>query len=207
MSAWEVLERFVKVAGIVSGAAAAIGVLVQVRDINQKEQDKKIEDWQSAVVFRIIESSDGRHAKFDNISTRYTSEALKFPSGVPREKLDDAHLQLVLLKLIQGNAVYQMPNGDYGVSSPLNEVAGGLTLASSSLNEASRQIAIGSQITLEQLLQSNSPLTIDQLLHRVVAAGGNAEFLKDNFPMVLQQLNMMGQLVFTGDGRVAKKGR
>lgn len=204
MAISDTIERVVKIAGIIGGLAAAGAVYVQLSDLNRKDQEKRIEDWQSSAVFKIIENKSVTN--FNEISLNYTSEAAKLPSIVPRDKLDDAHLQLVLLRLIQGNAIIQTASGGYAVRRTVSDRE---NFASTFriMNESNRQMATAVQVAFDLLLQSTIPLTRDQLQQRMQANGVDALFLRQNFPMVLQQMNLQGQLAFTGDGRVTKGTR
>jgi hypothetical protein len=199
----EYVERAVKMAGIVGGLAAALAVYVQLKDINARERDKTVDDWQNAAVYRIIETSPVP-IRFQDIALRYTSEAQKFPAEIPRDKLDDPHLQLVLIRLLQNQAVIEPYPGVYSVRvsrevNPAELVA----MTTKMENDRDRQFASHMQLAMEQLSQATAPLTPEQLQQRITAIGGDPVFLRENFPMILQQLSMQGELRFTGDGRVA----
>jgi hypothetical protein len=107
---WEWIERILKVAGIIGGLAAAAAVWVQLKDINRKETEKKIEEWQTTAVYNIIGSS-ALPIKLGELSLQYVSAAQKLPQEVPREKLDDSHLQFALLRLLQSNAIVEVGHG------------------------------------------------------------------------------------------------
>jgi hypothetical protein len=49
MNIWEVVERFVKIAGICGGLATGVGVWLQLDDLNRRERQGQIDDWQSEV--------------------------------------------------------------------------------------------------------------------------------------------------------------
>jgi hypothetical protein len=200
----ETFERIVKIVGIIGGVVAAFGVLYQLYDINRKERDKKIEEWQTGVVYEIIENSK-KPISLANISVQYTSAAQKLPQEIPREKLDDAHLRLALIRLIQSQSIIEVQNGIYSVRNyqdPKESSAAALQM----INELNRQAATHIQFAFEQLSQANTPLTHDQLKQKIISVGGSASFLQDNYPMMLQQMNTQGYLKFTSDGRVVAGG-
>lgn len=187
--------------------AAAVAVYVQLKDINDRDKEEKIKDWQNAAVYRIIESSRSPIG-FQDVSLRYTAEAQKFPAGVPREKLDDPHLQLVLIRLIQSQSIVQPYSGTYSVRTYRELDPKELYAVTTKLtNDATRQFASHIQLGIEQLSQANAPLTPDQLLKRMTAVGGDTTYLKDNFPILLQQMSTQGQLKFLGDGRITAGSR
>jgi hypothetical protein len=201
MDWWDIAERTVKIVGIISGVAAVVGVYIQLNDINAKQRQKTNEDWQSSVVYKIIESRKSPIA-FSDISIKYTSEAQKFPQDIPREKLDDAHLQLVLINLIQSQAIVEPTNGIYAVRTAFDP-KDIFALTFKMTDDANRQMALHTQLAYEQLSQSTIPLTQDQLRQRTIAAGGDRTYLTANLPMLLQQMQIQHQLKFEGDGRIS----
>jgi hypothetical protein len=50
---WQLVERTIKIAGIVGGLAAAVGVWIQLKDLNDREQKRAVADWQSAIIYQI----------------------------------------------------------------------------------------------------------------------------------------------------------
>jgi hypothetical protein len=201
---WETFERIVKMAGIIGGLAAAVGIYVQLSDINRKEKEKKIEDWQTGVVYEIIGNSKTPISLTD-ISIQYTSAAQKFPQNIPREKLDDAHLHLALIRLIQSQSIIAVRNGVYTTRNYLDSKESSAA-AFKMVDDLNRQTATHIQLAFEQLSQENKPLTHDQLKRKIISVGGSASFLQDNYPTMLQQMNTQGYLKFTGDGRVVAGG-
>jgi hypothetical protein len=87
-------KQFVDTAAIVTGVATAIAVLIQFVDLNTREHQKKVEDWQTAVVYQAIESA--RQLSFKQISDDYVKEAKRSQLAIPLEKLLDAEISLVL---------------------------------------------------------------------------------------------------------------
>jgi hypothetical protein len=197
------VERLVKICAIVGGLAAAINVSIQLEDINHREENKRIEDWQNAVVYRIIATSKAP-LTLGEISLRYTSEAQKFEPRVPAEKLDDSHLQLVLLRLIAGSAVNEPSLGTYSVriEKELFDYNDMYSIMNKLTNQTNLQAATHTQLAIEQILQANSPLTPDQLMKRMVAVGGDASYLQNNLPVLLQQLSDQRRIEYLGDGRI-----
>jgi hypothetical protein len=49
-------------------------------------------------------------------------------------------------------------------------------------------------LAFDQLAQASGPLTPEQLRQKLIASGGDATFLKENMAVVLQQMNLQGQL-------------
>jgi hypothetical protein len=200
----DTVERLVKLAGIIGGVTAAMGVVLQLYEINDKQKQKTIEDWQDAAVYRIIDNSKFP-IRFADISRDYTSEAQKFPQDIPREKLDDPHLQLVLIRLIQSQAIMETVNGVYAARNaydPKDQMIQTFKM----MNDSNRQMAYHQQLAFQQLLQSNGPITQDQLRQKILMAGGDKAYLTDNLPTLLQQMIMQRQLSFQGDGRVILSG-
>jgi hypothetical protein len=62
MKVWEALGRIFTIAGIFSAAAAVAAVWVQLKAFNDAQHQKQIEDWQTSVVYQIIQ--DGKNARF-----------------------------------------------------------------------------------------------------------------------------------------------
>jgi hypothetical protein len=54
---WEIIERILKIAGIIGVVVAAAGVWIQLRDLNDRACAKEIQDWQSSVVYQIIDDA------------------------------------------------------------------------------------------------------------------------------------------------------
>jgi hypothetical protein len=103
MAFWDNVERGVKIMGILGVVVAAVGVWITIEDLNKKEATKAIDEWQRSVVYDLIEKNPG--IRFPNLSVRYVTEAQKLPNQIPRKQIDDEHLRLALLGLIQGNAI------------------------------------------------------------------------------------------------------
>jgi hypothetical protein len=108
---WDVLERIFKIAGFFGVAVAAAGVWVQLqgvqvqlKDLNDREHQKQIEDWQTSVVYQIIQ--DGKTLDLKQISEHYVTEAAK-SALISRDKLDDLHLRLVLINLIYKGVIVE----------------------------------------------------------------------------------------------------
>jgi hypothetical protein len=204
MSIWDGVERAVKIAGILGGLAAVAALYVQIRDINTKAFRDRIDDWQSATVYEILEEAHGPMSLRD-ISPLYAAKANNFPEEITRTTLDEAHLRVALIRLIQTGAVVEVNDGAYSVNRPSAQDTGmeeGFTLVMKAMNENNRMMATHIGLMLQVIPQSTSPMTTEQLSQRLISIGGDKTFLQQNMPMLVQQMIQQGQLRYTSDGRL-----
>lgn len=109
---WDNVERAVKLLGIISGAAALIGVYVTVSDFNEKAKAKELDEWQRSVIYNIVQQYPG--VKFGDLSVRYGRAAQGVGMQIPKD-IDDQHLQLAVLSLIQSNSIILYDDNGYYV--------------------------------------------------------------------------------------------
>jgi hypothetical protein len=193
MRIWEVLGRSLTIAGIFSAAAAVAGVWVQLKTFNDAQHQRQIEDWQTSVVYQIIQ--DGKTLDLKQISEHYVTEAAK-SSLIPREKLDDLQLRLVLINLIYKGIIIENA-GRYFITPA--DVPESYVNSADYQNRMDRNLNIARTVIAE----AKTPLNSEQLLPKMIAAGGDEQFLKDNLGSFLQQIQNNGIGVVQGDGRVA----
>jgi hypothetical protein len=110
---WEGVERAVKIIGIIGGVVAMWGVYATVKDLSSKESAKRVDEWQRYIVYELIEKNPS--IKFAELSRDYLSEAQKLPQPIPHEQVDDEHLHLLVLALIQSGAIVIAADGGYDV--------------------------------------------------------------------------------------------
>jgi hypothetical protein len=193
---WEALGRILTIVGIFGGAAAVWGVWLQFNDLNQRELRREAEDWQTSIVYQIIEESK-IPLSLKEISERYVNEAEKLPpKSLPREILTDVQLRLVLINLIY-KAIIIERGGRYSIS-PVDEPESYVNSA-----EYQNRMARNLNIARAVIAESKTPLNSEQLLPRMIAAGGDEQFLKNNLGAFIQQIqdNHIGTV--QDDGRVA----
>ena len=82
MPFWDKVESTFKIVGIIGGLAAAFGVFVQLKDINDKETQKRIDDWQNATVYEILDENV-LPLTLRELAPRYAAKANNFPEGIP----------------------------------------------------------------------------------------------------------------------------
>jgi hypothetical protein len=114
MAIWDKIEGPVKIAAIIGGAAAAFGVYVQLKDINDKEAQKRVEDWQAATIYEILDENVAP-LTLRELAPRYSTKANNFPEGIPRTALDERHLRVALIRLMQSQAVVQLGTPGYTI--------------------------------------------------------------------------------------------
>ena len=203
MAFLENLERAVKIVGILGGLAAVGGVYIQLRDINQKDFQRRVEDWQTSAVYQILEEGR-RPLTLEEIKPRYTAKANDFPEEVPRIALDSPHLMVTLIRLIQSQAVVEV-SGGYAIRQEMDQ-AESLSQGFKLFNDQNRNMAVHNQMVLQVLSETNGPITNDQLIQKITAIGGDRSFIHDYLPMIIQQLNQQGALKVRGDGRIEMAG-
>lgn len=205
MALWDIVERVLKLAGIFAGVAAVAGVYVQLQDIRQKEKQKGIEEWQNAAVYKIIEDHRAP-INFRDIFPRYSAAASNFPAEIPRITLDEPHLRLALIRLIQSQAVIEVGPEQYSARNYIDpQELNARTFAmlqKATRNENFAQ-ASHAQLAMQVLGQSKEPLSTDQLIQRIAAIGGNKDYLRDSLPVVLQQMTAQGLVRIWSDGRIS----
>jgi hypothetical protein len=186
---WKGFDRTFQTAGIVAGVTAAILVVVQLKDIRDKARDKKIEEWQNTVIYKIID--DSKTIGFDDIDRKYQDEARDFPVEVPREKLQKTQLQLALLRLIQGQSIIETQNKIYAVKLAVDPQQ---LMASVTTNQnvIANQIATHISIAREVLADVKAPISSEVFQRRMTQAGASPTFMQQNGPMLLEQLQLMG---------------
>jgi hypothetical protein len=196
MNIWEIVERVLKIAGICGGLAAGLGVWLQLDDMNRRERQGQIDDWQSSIVYQIID--DGHRLDLKRISELYVNEAQKLPIALPRDKLSDSQLRLVLLRLMQRGLISESNNEytlyDYeSKSAYLAEYLEYINLTARHVN-----------LAREVLADAYSPLTRDQLRTKIISVGGDAKYITNNFDYLLEQLQTNRVAILLNDGRVAR---
>jgi hypothetical protein len=199
MAFWEKIEPTLKIAGIVGGLAAAFGVVVQLKDINDKETQRRIDDWQNATVYEILDENV-LPLTLRELAPRYAAKANNFPEGVPRTALDERHLRVALIRLMQSQAVVQLGSPGYTIRREGDQIES-FARAAKMISERERQLAFHSQLAMQVLAQANEALTSDQLSLRMVAMGGDKAYLKDNIPVVIEAMRQMGEIKGQRDGR------
>ena len=206
MSFWDGVERTVKIAGILGGLAAVVGVYVQLRDINTKDFQRRVDDWQSAAVYEILEDA-AFPLSLRDIAPRYAAKANNFPEGVPRSTLDEQHLRIALIHLMQSQAVVELANGAYTVKRAIDENAI-FARTFKMMNDQTRLVAVHSQLAFQILTQMSEPLTSEQLGQRIIASGGDKTFVNENMPLLIETMVQQGELRVGRDGRLeASDGR
>jgi len=103
MNFWLLSGRILTIAGIIGGIATAGTLVQQLYEANSRQWEQKVQNWQSAIVYQIIEKNQG--IWFDGISESYVNEAQKTSVPIPREKLTNVQLRLVLMGLISKNII------------------------------------------------------------------------------------------------------
>jgi len=197
---WLTVKNIVDTAAIVVGVATAVAVFLQFRDLNRRENQKKVEEWQTAAVYQTIESA--RQISFKQISDDYVKEAKRSQSvNIPTEKLSDAELSLVLVRLIQSQAVIETGDRIYSPKTepdPILFMSTVMNLTNNMSRDVARSMAIGWQV----LSEYKEPRSVDEMKHDMIKEGANQKFLDENMPIVLQQMQMQGYLRFLPGGRV-----
>ena len=151
MPFWDNVERVVKIVGILGGLAA-VGGYVQLREINQKDFQRRIDDWQTSAVYQILEEAR-RPLTLEEIKPRYTAKANDFPEEVPRTSLDSPHLMVTLIRLIQSQAVVEV-SGGYAIRREVDQ-AEFLAQSFKLFSDMNWNMAVHSQMAL-QILWLNS---------------------------------------------------
>jgi hypothetical protein len=203
MAFWDGLERVVKLAGILGGAAAVAGVYVQLSDVLTKEKQKNIEDWQNSAVYKIIEDNQSPIA-FRDIFPRYSAAASNFPADIPKTNLDEPHLRLAIIRLMQSQAIIEVGRERYSARNyvdPQELNIKSLQMIDKLMKNTNVSLASHVQLAMQVISQNKDPLTSDQLRQRMIAAGGDKEYLQDSMVLVLQQMSMQGLVKFWPDGR------
>ena len=197
----ENIERITKVAGIVGGVGAVIGVAIQLYDLNNKDREKKVDDWQMAAVYGIIERN-GSPMKFDDIETKYQSKGAASTLPIPKYLLDGSHLQLALMRLINNQIVMRLENGHYTLrsfSDPF-EVA---NQTFKIMNQFQSEMAMHVTLTTQILMTEQEPISKDVLINKVAGIGGSSKFLNENFNLIRQQMQMQGYLRISSNGMLS----
>ena len=194
---WDVLERVVKIVGICVGAVTIVGVWLTVRDLNEKEADKQSAEWQLSVVYDLIDQNPKISMKA--LSPLYVTAAQARSKQIPNDKINDDHLRLAILNLMQANAIVQEANGAYSSRREVDEdvFASGVIkgMEASLQKQDSERVTTSKYLLLaaELVRQQNGKLSEPELQAKLNQIGGtNTDFISRHF------FNLMTELFATG---------
>ena len=211
MAFWDNVERAVKIAGILGGVGAAVGVWITIADLNKKEAAKATDEWQRSVVYELIEKNSG--IRFQNLSVRYVNEAQKLPNQIPREQINDEHLRLALLGLIQGNAI--VVAGDtsgYFVKKEPDFVKSFAVQSQAMLSLMKQQLALTSEYEakannhipmIAEIVRENSGKLTDSDVQTKLLKSNRVDvaFVNSDFAHLIEVMIMNGRISQDSDGK------
>lgn len=208
---WDYVERITKLIGIIVGVISVIGVWYSIRDLTQKESEKKADEWQRSVVYQLIEQNPG--IIFKDLSVRYGREASKISEHIPTAYIDDDHLRLAVLNLIQGNAInvtssdglIVKKNIDQSEAMALNaqsmaqSMGRALDLSGVYKAKANKHILLAAKIVRE----NGGKLTESELRDRLYYSNGaDQKFIESEFSTLLAEMLGTGRVSEDSEGRL-----
>jgi hypothetical protein len=108
------LTKIAQILGILAVGISAIGLWINARDLNYKETQKRIEEWQRTVIYKVIQDNPG--IKFENLRDKYVVEAKRAGDDViASDKLQDSQLMLALLNLISNDVIEVSRDNGYNM--------------------------------------------------------------------------------------------
>lgn len=108
----ESVKFWANIATSLSALAAIVTVFLTVRELNIRDRRERTSDWQRSLVYSIVRERPG--VTYNDIKDRYLAAAMQFGyEELPREAVQDAALQRVLLSMIESHALGLDERGAY----------------------------------------------------------------------------------------------
>jgi hypothetical protein len=137
------------------------------------------------------------------IIPKYNAAANESAADVPKNFLDERHLRVIIIKLLQSGVVSEPTPRQYIVSNSASAFAAGMAAATESVNYNNKMTASQTPLAYQVLYGAKDPLSTTQLLQRMIALGGEKGYLSENLPLILNDMWTRGLVKYLGDGRVA----
>jgi hypothetical protein len=177
------------VAVTVSVLIAAGALSFQYFQARSEAIAKQIEEWQGTIVFKIVQSAKLEGIQFDDIQTRYVTEASAWNRKLPSDRLSELELRTILVSLASLGIVVVDTEGRYycnfGVPNPrlqetfLDERAKRIALATVVAHSGQYDLAT---LMLEIINQTKLPpddvrrLLAEMRTAQMLAIDGNGKF-------------------------------
>jgi hypothetical protein len=135
------LERYARIAGIVSTAVAVISLAVTANSIRGDLRASAIREWQEVTVYSIVAQSGSTGVSMDEVRGRFQAAAIDFGDEVPNKEISTQSLRRTLLSLTAKRAVAMRADGAYVVM-----MDGGVPGMSEQLQTAVRMQGVGNAL-------------------------------------------------------------
>jgi len=107
------MQKAAGIIGVLASLAAVIAVVLTGWQLHHDLQAQQIQQWEDVAVYSICLDAGNHGASLNDIESKYLEAARNLPVALPREAQQTNAIKRTLLSLINGNAVWMLPDGSY----------------------------------------------------------------------------------------------